>query len=108
MARPRSQHEVVVCGSRAQRRRVAPHFVAKHAVELSVAAEASPEGGGERGGALAPAVEAQETLQSLLVAKPADRHARLRPEQAAQVRGAEARGPRERGKVACGWVRAQQ
>jgi hypothetical protein len=57
-------------------------------VELRIAAEAGLERGGECGGAPPVAVEKLEALKPLLVAEPADRDARLRLEQPAQMGGA--------------------
>ena len=56
-----------------------PGLLAKDAVELRVAAEAGLESGGQRRGTPTAAVQTKETLQALLVAKPADRIRRSAP-----------------------------
>src|ERR687898_1498760 len=89
------QAPVLVGGSGAQLGGVAAGFLAEHSIELGVAAEPGLVGRGERGRAPTIAVKTRETLESLLVAKPADRDADLRVEQAAQVRGAQRHGPRQ-------------
>src|SRR5215218_11155672 len=99
--------QVSVGGGGAQRGRAASRLLAKDAVELGVAAEAGLEGGGQRRGAPPCAVETQETLQSLLVAEPADRHAGLLLEDPAQVRRAQAGSPRQRSEIACVRVGSQ-
>ena len=81
--RRRRSAEVIVGGGGPQRGRTPSRLLAKDAVELGVAAEASLEGGRQRCGAPPSAVKRQKTLQSLLVAKPADRNTGLGPEQPA-------------------------
>src|SRR5918994_7633457 len=95
------QAQVVVGGGGAQRGRTPSRLLAKDAVELGIAAEAGFESGGQRRGAPPSAVETHESLQSLLIAEPADRHAGLLLEYPAQVRGAQARGSRQRSEVTC-------
>src|SRR5215217_9239587 len=75
--RRRRSAEVIVGGGGPQRGRTPSRLLAKDAVELGVAAEAGLERGGQRRRALPFAVETQETLQSLLIAEPADRNAGL-------------------------------
>src|SRR5215211_9140240 len=91
----------------AQRGRTPSCLLAKDAVELGIAAEASLEGGGQRCGAPPSAVETQKTLQPLLVAEPADRYAGLLLEYPAQVRRAQTRRPRERSEITRVWVGSQ-
>jgi len=105
--RRRRSAEVIVGGGGPQRGRTPSRLLAKDAVELGVAAEAGLERGGQRRRALPFAVETQETLQSLLVAEPADRHAGLLLEYPAQVRRAQVRSPRERSEIACVRVGSQ-
>ena len=82
--------QLLVNGCSPQRGRVASGFLAKHAVELRIAAKAGFEGRRERRRGSAAAVKEHEALESLLVAKPGDRYACLRLEEPAQVGGAEA------------------
>jgi hypothetical protein len=79
------QSQVVVVGGGAERGRTPSCLLAEDAVELGIAAETGLVCGGQRRGALPSAVETQKTLQSLLVAEPADRHAGLFLEYPAQV-----------------------
>jgi hypothetical protein len=101
------QAEVIVGGGGAESGRTPSCVLAKDAVELCVAAEAGLVGGGQRGRASPFAVETQKTLQSLLVAEPADRHAGLLLEYPAQVRRAQAGSPRQRSEIACVRVGSQ-
>src|SRR5829696_504667 len=88
------QSQVLVGSGGAQRGRTPSCLLAEDAVELGIAAEASLVGGGQRRGAPAYAVETQKTLQSLLVAEPADRHTDLLFEYPAQVRRVQVPSPR--------------
>ena len=103
----RRSAEVIVGGGGPQRGRTPSRLLAKDAVELGIAAEAGLEGGGQGRDAPPSVVETQETLQSLLVAEPADRHAGLLLEYPAQVRRAQVRSPRERSEIACVRVGSQ-
>src|SRR5215212_2593997 len=94
-----AQVQVIVGGGGSQRGRTPSRLLAKDAVELGVAAEAGLERGGQRLRALPFAVETQKTLQSLLVAEPADPNAGLLLEYPAQVRRAQVRRPREHNEI---------
>lgn len=70
----RFRRRVIVDGGGAQGGRTPSRLLAKDAVELWVAAEAGLEGGGQCRRTSPYAIETQKTLESLLVAEPADRH----------------------------------